>query len=89
MAALYLSEDPAATPDVVHQAVVGRATLGKLSGIGSGSPNRLLYSLFGAPPPDGPPLAAFTSDCGGLTCRWRVNSVSGGGSYTFWLQRPW
>ena len=36
---------------------------------GTGSPNRLLYSLFGAAPPtDAPPTATFTYTCSGLTC---------------------
>ena len=39
---------PAASPATVHAAVVDNASVNKLSGIGTGSPNRLLYSLFGS-----------------------------------------
>ncbi len=42
-AALALGAAPAATPDDVADAVIGDATLGVLSGVGSGSPNALLY----------------------------------------------
>jgi serine protease len=68
VAALFLEGNPSATPEIVHQAVVSSASVDKLTNIGAGSPNRLLHSLFDAPPPDGPPNAAFTFDCGGLTC---------------------
>jgi serine protease len=69
VAALYLATDPAATPATVHAAVVNNANLNKLTGIGTGSPHRLLYSRFGAPPPvDSPPSASFTFSCVLLTC---------------------
>jgi serine protease len=69
VAALYLSGDPAAPPNVVHAALVNNASVNRLSSIGTGSPNRLLYSIFGsAPPSDAPPTATFTFSCSGLTC---------------------
>src|SRR5688572_2572421 len=69
VAALYLAVNPSATPNAVQAAVVNNATPNKVTGAGSGSPNRLLYSLFGsAPPTDPPPTAAFTFSCSGLTC---------------------
>ncbi len=69
VAALYLAVNPSASPSAVHAAVVNNATANKVTGAGSGSPNRLLYSLFGATPPtDLPPTAAFTYTCSGLTC---------------------
>jgi subtilisin family serine protease len=42
-AALALGAAPSSTPDDVADAVIGNATLGVLSSIGSGSPNALLY----------------------------------------------
>ncbi len=42
-AALVLGAMPSATPAQVTDAIIGSASLGKLSGIGSGSPNALLY----------------------------------------------
>jgi serine protease len=68
-AALYLAGDPTATASTVHAAVVNNASLDKLSNVGTGSPNRLLHSRFGAPPPvDSPPSASFTYSCALLTC---------------------
>ena len=67
-AALYLATDPAALPATVHAAVVNNASVNKLSGIGTGSPNRLLYSMFGGGPVDSPPNATFTFSCTGLDC---------------------
>jgi subtilisin family serine protease len=57
VAALYLAANPAAAPSQVGGAIVGGATTNVLGGIGTGSPNRLLYSLIagGAVPPPPPP----------------------------------
>jgi serine protease len=69
VAALYLAGDPTASAATVHAAVVENATVNVLSGVGTGSPNRLLYSIFGgSPPPDEPPNASFTFSCTGLSC---------------------
>ena len=43
-AALYLEDNPGASPSNVFSAVVSSATTGALSGIRTGSPNRLLYT---------------------------------------------
>jgi serine protease len=67
-AALYLATDPAALPTTVHAALLNNASVNKLSSIGAGSPNRLLYSIFGGVPVDTPPNATFTYSCTGLTC---------------------
>lgn len=42
-AALYLSQSPSATPAQVASALTGNATSGKITNVGSGSPNRLLF----------------------------------------------
>jgi len=60
VAALYLGLNPSASRQQVEYALVDNASTGRLSGIGSGSPNRLLYSLFdgnggGDPDPDPEP----------------------------------
>src|SRR6266850_572817 len=68
VASLYLANDPAATPSTVHAAVVNNASVNKLSSIGTGSPNRLLYSIFGVTPIDTPPAASFISSCAGAGC---------------------
>jgi subtilisin family serine protease len=76
-AALYLETHPSASPSEVTQAIVGQATPGVLTGLGTGSPNRLLFTggTTAAPPPpdpdpapppppaDQPPVATFTSSC--------------------------
>ena len=51
VAALYLQNNTSASPPTVRNAIVNSATSGVLTGIGSGSPNLLLYSLLTAPPP--------------------------------------
>lgn len=43
-AALYLAANPSASPATVRSAIYNKASTNKLSGIGSGSPNRLLYT---------------------------------------------
>ena len=45
-AAIYLSAYPSATPAAVRSIILNTATAGGLTGIGSTSPNRLLYSLL-------------------------------------------
>ncbi|GGS20229.1 S8 family peptidase [Actinokineospora fastidiosa] len=57
-AAVYLAQNPGATPAQVRDALVTNASTNKLSGIGTGSPNRLLYTAFmngGSPDPDPDP----------------------------------
>lgn len=54
-AALYLDDSPSASPSTVRNAMVDAGTTGVLSGVGSGSPNVLLYSLFGSVPSPPPP----------------------------------
>ncbi|WP_018682908.1 S8 family peptidase [Actinokineospora enzanensis] len=44
--AVYLGQHPDATPAQVRDALVNNGTTGKLTGIGSGSPNVLLYTAF-------------------------------------------
>lgn len=52
VAALFLETNPTASPATVAAAIINNATLNKVTGAGTGSPNRLLFSLLtGAPPP--------------------------------------
>ncbi|HEX8150097.1 MAG TPA: S8 family peptidase [Pyrinomonadaceae bacterium] len=46
VAALYLQGHTTASNATVRNAIVNGSTTGRLTGIGTGSPNRLLYSLF-------------------------------------------
>ncbi len=52
-AALYLEDNPSASPQQVFDALTSTATSGVLSGLGTGSPNLLLYSLLGEDGGDG------------------------------------
>jgi serine protease len=80
VAALYLAANPSASPSAVHAALVNNASVSKLSSVGSGSPNRLLYSIFGGGPVDTPPTAAYTYLCDGLMCTFdgRGSTDTGG-----------
>jgi subtilisin family serine protease len=47
VAALYLEQFPGSSPAAVAQGIVNNATTGVVGNPGTGSPNRLLFSLFG------------------------------------------
>ncbi len=52
VAALFLETNPTASPATVAAAIINNSTPNKVTGAGTGSPNRLLFSLLtGAPPP--------------------------------------
>ncbi len=70
VAALYLQQNPSASPSSVANAIVGNSTTGKVTSAGSNSPNRLLYSGFigGGGSENMPPTASFSFSCTGLTC---------------------
>ena len=56
VAALFLETNPTASPATVAAAIINGSTPNKVTGAGTGSPNRLLFSqLGGAPPPPPPP----------------------------------
>ena len=55
VAALFLETNPTASPATVTAAIINSSTPNKVTGAGTGSPNRLLFSLLtGAPPPPPP-----------------------------------
>ena len=55
VAALYLETNPSASPATVASAINNSATLNKVTNPGSGSPNRLLYSLLSGSSPSPSP----------------------------------
>jgi serine protease len=59
VAALYLQQFPGSSAAAVAAGLINASTPGKVTNPGSGSPNRLLYSLFGGTPP--PPTATPTN----------------------------
>ena len=52
-AALYLEGNPGATPDAVAAALIGSATAGTLTGVPTGTVNRLLFTTQGIQPGGG------------------------------------
>ena len=76
-AALYLSANPSAQPQAVRDALVNTSTTGVVTNPGSGSPNRLLYTLGGASPTPPPPPPA--APCAGLPEQY-TGSLSGTGA---------
>ena len=96
-AALFLQTNPSALPSDVAQAIVGRATGGVLSSLGTGSPNLLLYTqgLGGSNPTPAPtptpttdqaPYASFTSSCPRGRCTFDADGSTddyGIASYTW------
>lgn len=79
VAALYLQNNASASPASVRAAIVDTASVNKLTGINTGSPNLLLYSLLsdgGTTPPPPPPPAS----CGGGTY---TGSLSGTGANAY------
>lgn len=72
--ALYLAENPAATPSQVSQAFKANATANTITlhrrSRKNDTPNLFLYTGFigGGPPPNIPPTASFTYSCIELAC---------------------
>ena len=65
VAALFLETNPTASPATVTAAIVNNATLNHVTSAGTGSPNRLLFSLLGgAPPPPPPPGSELLANRG-------------------------
>lgn len=62
-AALYLQGATTATPSQVASALTSNATAGVVTGAGTGSPNRLLFTGFIGGTQSPPPQAAFTYSC--------------------------
>ena len=85
VAALYLQGSPGASPATVRNAIVNSATPGVLSGVGSGSPNLLLYSLFGTapPPPPPPPGCSLAESYNGSLSGTGDSDVHPGGTYFY------
>jgi PKD repeat protein len=69
-AAMILSANPGLTPAQVANTLTSRATVGVLTNIGAGSPNRLLYT------PPNPLAASFTYTCTGIVCSFDASGSS-------------
>ena len=76
VAALVLQANPAASPLAVTDFLLDNATLNRLTSIGSGSPNRLLYSVAAGAPTE-PPLptvaiSALSARAGKVSTGWNA-----------------
>jgi subtilisin family serine protease len=81
VAALVLQGNTTALPTSVTETILNGATTGKVASAGSGSPNRLLYSLVvGASDPptleNQSPTASFTYNCTDLSCSFNGSASS-------------
>lgn len=65
VAALYLQTNPTASAQTVRDAIVNNATANLVTSPGTGSPNKLLYSIFGAAGPTPTPTRTATPIPGG------------------------
>jgi subtilisin family serine protease len=80
-AALFLSRNPDATPDDVAAAILGNASTGKVTGGGSGSPDRLLYTGYLPPSAPEAPIVTATGGIDGVHLAW-TTPVDGGSPIT-------
>ena len=78
-AALYLADNPTATPAQVTSALSASATNGVVTDAKTGSPNKLLYTLGGSAG-NVAPTANFSSSTSGLTANFTDSSSDSDGS---------
>jgi aqualysin 1 len=78
VAALYLQGNPSASAATVFNAIISTATTGKVTSPGTGSPNRLLYSLLTPPSGGG---GGGTAPCTGCTLYTGTLSGTGAAQY--------
>jgi len=96
VAALYLQNNPTASPATVASAITSTATSGRLTGIGTGSPNLLLYSLLTTGGGTGAPCTACEAYSGSLSgtgaAQFQPNGTyyysSISGTHRGWLRGP-
>ncbi|HLM54846.1 MAG TPA: S8 family peptidase [Pyrinomonadaceae bacterium] len=79
VAALYLQNNTSASPATVANAIITTATTNRLTGIGTGSPNRLLYSLLTTGGNDGG--GGVPTTCSGGTLYTGTLSGTGASQY--------
>ncbi|MGQ0800610.1 MAG: S8 family serine peptidase [Pseudomarimonas sp.] len=85
VAALYLAANPTASVTAVTNAIINASTPNKVSSPGTGSPNRLLYSLFsggGTPDTTAPTTpgsaAATAASASQINVSWTASTDAGG-----------
>jgi subtilisin family serine protease len=92
-AALYLQGNPSAAPSTVGSAILSNASTYKLSGLGAGSPNLLLFTGTGGgggTPPTTSPVTAYISGPTEIyssgTFQWNAYAGGGNGTYSYQWQ---
>ncbi|PSL52557.1 subtilisin family serine protease [Saccharothrix carnea] len=82
-AALYLADNPTATPPTVNAAIVAAATADKVTSPGTGSPNKLLFT--GTATPGGPTVTnpGNRSTVVGTAVSLQLSATGGTAPYTF------
>ena len=80
VAALYKGTFGDASSGVVANWILSNATAGVITGNPPGTPNLLLYSPAGPPPP---PVSNFTFGCSGLSCSFDASSSQAQTSATY------
>jgi subtilisin family serine protease len=97
-AALYLQGSPTATPATVRSGIMARATPNRVSGMGAGSPNQLLYTRLddltsapATPYPAAPPIVNIGGPTelyptGTGTYAWYAYPSGGTGTYSYQWQ---
>lgn len=86
--ALYLEDNPSATPTQVNTAIVDNASLNKINNPGTGSPNKLLYSTLSSVTSPATPsgFKVRSAYCFGLNdVYW--NSSAGSTHYELWASQ--
>lgn len=80
VAALYLQNNPTASAASVRDAIVNNATTNKVTNAGTGSPNLLLYSIFGGVTPTNTPTRTNTPIPGPTNTPTRTPTTPSGGT---------
>jgi PKD repeat protein len=82
VAALWLANNPTATPAQVATALFNNSTLNKVTNAGTGSVNRMVHSLWGSTPPPAnvAPTAGFNFTTSGLTANFTDASTDSDGT---------
>lgn len=66
VAALYLAANTSASPATVWSSIKAAATPSKITSAGTGSPNLLVYSIFGTPTGTAPTISSFSPGSGAV-----------------------